>query len=72
MKPCNQNICDLLEYTRKLLFLADKGDLQRDDDGCGVLFGIVRDSAYKMKAMAEAERGRHIANGKWDAEREND
>ena len=34
-------------------------DTVRDDPGCGVLYGVLRDSAYKLKQMAEAERQAH-------------
>ena len=66
MRPCNENILKLIDYSRKLLFLADKGDIERQDDGCGVLYGIVRDSAYKIKELAEREKESHVRNGKWD------
>jgi hypothetical protein len=66
MNRSNKNILKVLEYVRKLLFLADKGDMQRKDDGCGVLYGIVRDSAYKMKEQAEKEIDTHKRLGKWD------
>jgi hypothetical protein len=70
MKPCNKNIVRVLDCCRELLFLADKGDMQRDDDGCGVLYGIVRDAAYKMKAEAEREREVHRRRGVWDGEQQ--
>ena len=57
-----------LEYVRQLIVIADKGDMQRDDDGCGVLYGIVRDSAYKIRKQAEKEIERHKLSGKWDTE----
>ncbi len=68
MKPSNKNILKVLDHARKLLFIADKGDLQREDDGCGVLYGIVRDSAYKMKTEAEKEIAHHKEFGNWDRE----
>ncbi len=68
MKPSNKNILKVLDHVRKLLFIADKGDLQREDDGCGVLFGVVRDSAYKMKIEAEREMENHKKTGNWDRE----
>lgn len=68
MKPSNKNILKVLDHVRKLLFIADKGDLQREDNGCGVLFGVVRDSAYKMKIEAEREIENHKKIGNWDRE----
>jgi hypothetical protein len=66
MKPYNRNINDTLELSRQLMFLADKGDMERDDDGCGVLYGIVRDIAYRIKAEAEREIECHRKKGKWE------
>ena len=66
MKPTNKNINRVLELSRKLLFWADRGDLQRKDDSCGVLYGIVRDCAYKINDAANKERSRHIEKGIWD------
>ncbi len=55
-----------MDLAGKLLFLADKGDLQREDDGCGVLYGIIRDAAYKMNQAAQTEIRNHILRGTWD------
>jgi len=66
MKPCNKNILESLEMSRQLLFLADKGDIESDDSGCGVLYGIIRDTAYRIKAEAERELEEHKKSGKWD------
>ena len=66
MKETNKNIERVLELSRKLLFSADRGDIQRDDDSCGVLYGIVRDCAYKIIDTANKERLRHIEKGIWD------
>lgn len=48
-----------------MLDLADEGDEVREDDGCGVLYGVLRDSAFKIKKLAEAEREAHINKGWW-------
>jgi hypothetical protein len=69
MRPCNRNIMKVLSCAGKLLLIADEGDLYRDDDGCGVLYGIVRDSAYKIKKQAEMEREKHKKLGKWDGDK---
>lgn len=66
MKETNRNILRVLELSRKLLFSADRGDIQRNDDSCGVLYGIVRDCAYKMIDAASKERIRHIETGLWE------
>ncbi len=49
-----------LELTERMLRLADQGDAARNDSGCGVVYGVLRDSAYKLKQLAEAERQAHL------------
>ncbi|UCD84797.1 MAG: hypothetical protein JSU92_01015 [Deltaproteobacteria bacterium] len=57
----NQHISKVLEMARKLIILADQGDLDSEDDGCRVLYGIIRDCAYKIRIQAEREREIHKA-----------
>ena len=66
MRDCTKNIVSLIHQCRDLLICADRGDLQRNDESCGVLFGMVRDCAYKMLDLAQKERRSHIAKGTWD------
>jgi hypothetical protein len=60
MAPANQCIKKTLELAELMLKLADEGDVARQDVGCGVLYGVLRDSAYRIKKMAEAEREAHM------------
>ena len=66
MKPCDQNIKMALDLTNQMIRLADKGDMEREDVGCGVLYGVLRDSAYKIKKLAEAEKSAHQVKGWWN------
>ena len=50
---------------RSLIILADEGERDSNDDGCRLLYGVIRDSAYKIKYEAEREREAHQANKKW-------
>ena len=68
MKSYNENIIKVLRLTRKMILLADEGDLNRRDVTCGVLYGMLRDTAYKIKNLAEDEREIHIREGLWDKE----
>ena len=52
----------------ELTRLAADGELASRDDSCAVLYGIVRDCAYKIRARAEWEKERHISLGLWDSE----
>lgn len=65
MKTCNKNIEKTLDLARKMLELAQSGDDYREDSGCGILFGVLRDSAYKIIKLAEAEKSAHEAKGFW-------
>jgi len=65
LSPNNQNLKRLLKLTRDMLALADEGDRDRNDASCGILYGVLRDAAYRLRNMAADECTRHKANGKW-------
>ncbi len=65
MRPCNLHIAKTLELVEDMIDLADQGDTDREDNGCGILYGILRDSAYKLKKLAEEEKQNHIRKGWW-------
>jgi hypothetical protein len=48
-----------------MIGLANQGDEDREDTGCGVLYGVLRDSAYKILQLAEREKRRHRSKGWW-------
>jgi hypothetical protein len=64
----NENLLRTIRVTREMLALADEGDRDRDDDSCGILYGVMRDAAYKLRALAEKECGKHRRAGKWEPE----
>ena len=66
MKQCDQNIKSIFELTDEMISLANKGDAEREDTGCGILYGILLDSAYKIRKMAEEEKKAHIKKGWWN------
>jgi hypothetical protein len=53
---------------RRLMLLADRGEAASEDDGCAILFGMVRDCAYTIRGRAEREKARHVEMGMWDGE----
>ena len=65
LKNCNEQIKKALRVSKQLMVLADEGDACTGDDGCSVLFGVVRDCAYKIRGEAEREREAHKAQGTW-------
>jgi len=66
LKPCNKNIIKTLELVDEMIKLSNSGDIDREDVGCGILYGILRDSAYRIKKIAETEKKVHMEKGKWD------
>ncbi|MBC8278558.1 MAG: hypothetical protein H8E46_10025 [FCB group bacterium] len=65
-KVFNLNIQKVIRLSRDMMVLADEGDNNRQDRSCGVLFGTLRDSAYKLRDLAEQEKQLHLKNGIWD------
>jgi hypothetical protein len=58
----NDNLKSLISLCGQMLDLADRGDAERTDAGCGVVYGTLRDTAYKMRQMAKVELQKHISN----------
>gem|GEM_PF-903036 len=66
VRPCDRNLKKTLELTSAMIELSLKGDADREDTGCGILYGIMRDSAYKIMKLAEKEKEKHIKKGWWE------
>ena len=64
----NENLRRTIRLTREMIALADEGDRDRLDDSCGILYGILRDMAYRLRKTAEQECERHRISGYWDGE----
>ena len=58
----NTNITQVLQLTDEMIELANKGDRERCDPTCGVLYGVLRDSAYKLRHLATKELEIHSSN----------
>ncbi|HIJ40246.1 MAG TPA: hypothetical protein HPP90_04075 [Deltaproteobacteria bacterium] len=65
MRPCDKSIKMTLGLVEDMLGLADEGDAVREDSGCGILYGVLRDAAFKIKKLAESEKNAHIKKGWW-------
>jgi hypothetical protein len=65
LKPCTENIKKTIALADQMIELSEAGDANREDVGCGILYGILRDSAYKIKKIAEAEKMAHTKKGSW-------
>jgi hypothetical protein len=65
-RPDNVNLRRCVELTREMLALADEGDRDREDSSCAILYGILRDAAYRIRRRAEEECESHRRQGRWD------
>jgi len=65
-KPYNENLLKTIRLSQQMLALADEGDRDRMDDSCGIVYGILRDMAYRLRQVAQSECEKHRAAGKWD------
>lgn len=66
MKKCDLNIAKTLSIAEQMLELAERGDDEREDTGCGIMYGMLRDSAYKIRQLAEKEKQAHVNKGWWN------
>jgi hypothetical protein len=55
----DKNLKKIIGLCYEMLELADHGDKLRTDDGCGVVYGMLRDAAYKVRRLAENEISLH-------------
>lgn len=69
-KPCDRNIHETLKLVERMITLANSGDADREDVGCGVLYGYMRDSAFKIKKLAEKEKRSHRRKGWWQVDKD--
>lgn len=65
MKPCDNNLKTALRLADEMIALSNTGDAEREDTGCGILYGVMRDSAYKIRMLAALERDKHKQKGWW-------
>ena len=65
-RPENENLRRALRLAREMIALADDGDRDQQDQSCTILYGMLRDMAYKLRRVADEECARHRHNGRWD------
>ncbi len=64
-KKCDKNIQKTLELAEEMILLAQKGNDAREDSSCGVLYGTLLDTGFKLKNLAIKEKKAHIKKGWW-------
>jgi len=58
-----ERLQESVELSGVMLDLAERGVGGCQDDGCLVVYGIIRDCAYKIRASAESELKEHRSQG---------
>ena len=53
----------VIRLSHEMIKLADKGDDARQDIGCGIVFGKLRDTGYAMRKLAKRELDAHRVHG---------
>jgi hypothetical protein len=64
-KKCDINLVQTIELARQMIALAQTGYEQREDSGCGILYGILLDSGYRLLDLAQKEKQAHMQKGWW-------
>ena len=64
-KKSSANIADTIKLAEQMIKLAQTGDKYRQDSECGVLYGILLDSGYRILELAQQEKKHHIEKGWW-------
>ncbi len=64
-KKCDKNIARTIDMANEMIDLARQGYDQHEDPGCGVLYGILLDSGYRILDLALKEKQAHIQKGWW-------
>ncbi len=64
-KKCDNNIALTIKLANEMIELAQKGYEDHEDPGCGVLYGILLDTGYKILDLAQKEKQAHMKKGWW-------
>ena len=68
LSRCNEHIRETIAIAHRLMELADEAEAESKDNGCAVLYGIVRDCAYRIRREAQREEEAHKRKGQWEGE----
>ncbi len=60
-----------IHLSEEMIALASAGDACRTDAGCGIVFGSMRDKAYKVRSLAQNELKLHQESGASNADEPN-
>jgi hypothetical protein len=65
-RQCDINLARTIDLAHEMIQLAQTGYEQREDPGCGILYGILLDSGYRVLELAQKEKHMHRQKGWWD------
>lgn len=65
-KKCDINVAKTIDLAHEMIRLARTGYEQREDANCGVLYGILLDSGYRLLDLAQKEKMAHEKKGWWN------
>ena len=65
-KECDINVDRTIELAHQMIKLARVGYEQREDPSCGILYGILLDSGYRLLNLAQKEKLAHMEKGWWN------
>jgi hypothetical protein len=63
--PNNKYILKALKIANDLIGLANNAEVLGNDNVCGILLGVMRDCAYKIRRQVERECEKRTAKGQW-------
>jgi len=64
-KQSNEHILKALDIANDLMGLANNEEVLGNDNVCGILLGVMRDCAYKIRRQVERERQARKAKSQW-------
>ena len=59
MKPCDLHLQESLKLAERLIDLSFQGDQDREDNGCGIIYGMMRDAGFRLKHLVNREIENH-------------
>ena len=58
-KPCDLHLQESLKLADRMIALSFQGDQDREDNGCGIIYGVMRDAGFRLKHLVSLEIERH-------------
>lgn len=59
MKPCDLHLQESLKLAERMIALSFQGDQDREDNGCGIIYGMMRDAGFRLKHLVNREIENH-------------